>query len=255
MSAPWRPPCRSWPGRATCRPTSSLTDVTAAEDARAALIALLLDRQPEARRRQLEAVRKRFGDSSMPAFNAASAALGPLTPAQRTLALDKQLPALRGLPAPELSRLAAVIVDLEEADDATDVFEYALSREAAVFIVDLLEPRDPHGHANLAALAPALRTVFSVVAQNGSRRDAAAAFEAGMKMVGLGNGPRFAPLLNWIRPLDQALTQLETLKPIAKELMLEGLHATVKFDGDVSAAERELLRVIAASLHFPIPRG
>ena len=232
----------------------SLAAVTTAGDARAALVALLLDRQPEAQRRQLEAVRRRFGEGSMHAINAASAELGPLIPAQRTLALDKLLPAIRSQVAPELRRLAAVILDLEEADDSRDVFEYALSRKTAVFIADLLEPRDPHGKDGLAIHAPAARVVFGVVAQYGGRRDAAAAFEAGMKRVGLENGPRFAPLSNWTRSLDDALTQLESLRPIAKEMILEGLQATVKFDGEISPAERELVRVIAASLHCSIAR-
>ena len=74
----------------------------------------------------------------MPAINDASTALGPLTPAQRTLALDKLLPGLRPLPKPELSRLLATITDLEAADGSRDAFEYALSREAGVFIADLL---------------------------------------------------------------------------------------------------------------------
>jgi len=233
---------------------ANFANVTSVDDARAVLIALLLDRKPEAQRRQLDAVRERFGESSMAAISAASAALGPLLPAQRTLELDKHLPSIRGLAPSELRRLGVVILDLKEADDSTDVFEYALSREVGVFIADLLEPRDPHGKAHLSALAPALRTVFSVVAQCGSRRDAAAAFEAGVKVVGLQNGPRFAPLSNWTRMLDAALNDLESLKPIAKELLLEGLQATVKFDGEVSPAERELLRVIAASLHCPIAR-
>jgi hypothetical protein len=232
----------------------NLEEVTSADDARAAMIALLLDRKPEAQRRQLDAVRGRFGDRSMPAFHAASAALGPLIPAQRSLALDKQLPSVRALPVPELQRLATVIVDLEEADDSTDVFEYALSREAAVFISDLLEPRDPHGKSNLDSHAQALRTVFTVIAQYGGRRDAAASFESGLKAVGLESGTRYAPLMNWKKPLDKALTQLESLRPIAKELLLEGLQTTVKFDGEVAPAERELLRVIAASLHCPIAR-
>ena len=75
-----------------------------------------------------------------------------------------------------------------------------------------------------------------------------------MKAVGHGNGPRFAPLVNWTRALDQSLTKLESLPLIAKELLLEGLHATIKFDGEVEPAERELLRAIAASLHCPIAR-
>ena len=232
----------------------NLADVVAADDARARLIALMLDRQPNAQSRQLDAVRKRFGENSMAAIVAANSSLAPLVPAQRTIAMDKLLPAIRKLPAPELRRLAAMIPDLRAADHSTDVFEFALSREAAVFIADVLDPRDPHGKSNLGDHAAALRNVFSVVAQYGSRRNAPAAFEVGMKAVGLEHGPRFAPVLNWIGPLDQALTQLESLRPIAKELMLEGLQATVKFDGDIVPAERELVRVIAASLHCPIAR-
>ena len=232
----------------------SYSAIAAADDARTAMIALLLDRQPDAQRRQFAVVTRRFGESALPAFSAASAALGPLVPAQRTIEMDKLLPAIRELPAPELRRLAAVIPELRAADDSTDVFEYALARQASVFIADVLKPRDPHGKANLGDHAAALRTVFTVVAQSGSRRDAAAAFEVGMKAVGLETGTRFAPLLHWTVKVDEALTHLETLRPIAKELMLEGLQATVKFDGEVVPAERELLRVIAASLHCPIAR-
>ena len=231
-----------------------LAEVAAPDDARAKLIALLLDRQPDAQRRQFDTLRKRFGPKSMAAIEAVCASLAPLVPAQRTIEMDKLLPEIRKLPAPELRGLAAMIPELRAADASTDVFEYALSREAAVFIADVLEPRDPHGKANLAEQAAALRTVFSVVAQNGSRRNAAAAFEVGMKAVGLESGLSFSPVLNWIGPVDQALTQLESLRPIAKELMLEGLQATVKFDGEVVPAERELLRVIAASLHIPVAR-
>ncbi|MES1263761.1 MAG: M48 family metalloprotease [Peristeroidobacter soli] len=232
----------------------SRSPIAAADDARAALIGLLLDRQPEVQSKQFAVVARRFGESSMPAVKAASESLAPLVPAQRTIAMDKLLPAIREIPAPELRHVAALIPELSGADAATDVFEYALSRQASVFIADVLEPRDPHGKTNLGDHAAALRTVFSVVAQSGSRRDAAAAFEVGMKAVGLEGGPRFAPLLDWVGKVDQALTELESLRPIAKELMLEGLQTTVKFDGQIVPAERELLRVIAASLHCPMAR-
>ena len=225
-----------------------------ADDARASLIGLLLDRQPEIQRKQFEVVTRRFGESSMSAVKAASETLSPLVPAQRTIAMDKLLPAIRELPAPELRHLAAVIPELRAADTTADVFEYALARQAIVFIADVLEPRDPHGKTNLGDHADALRTVFSVVAQYGSRRNAAAAFEVGMKAVGFDSGQRFAPLSDWMGKVDQALTDLESMRPIAKELMLEGLQTTVKFDGQVVPAERELLRVIAASLHCPMAR-
>ena len=62
------------------------------------------------------------------------------------------------------------------------------------------------------------------------------------------------PTAHWGRPLDAALEELDQLKPIAKELLLEGLQATLQFDQNEGAAERELLRVIAASLGCPVPR-
>ena len=41
--------------------------------------------------------------------------------------------------------------------------------------------------------------------------------------------------------------------PPAKEVLIQGLASAIHADGEVSVAEAELLRVICASLHCPLP--
>jgi hypothetical protein len=53
--------------------------------------------------------------------------------------------------------------------------------------------------------------------------------------------------------LDGVLAPLDALDPLAKQALVEGLVATVAFDGTVCVAEAELLRTLCASLHCPLP--
>ena len=41
--------------------------------------------------------------------------------------------------------------------------------------------------------------------------------------------------------------------PVAKELVIQSLLSAIRADGQVSVEEAELLRVICASLHSPVP--
>ena len=234
-----------------------LTQLGASGDPRAVLLALLMDRKPEIQTLQLGVVRKHFGDASMPAMAQALRALRPLAPEERTLALDTHLPALRTLTSAELNRLAVTIGELEANDDATDAFEYAIARRAHVFIKDWLEPSQPHGGHGLQSRAVALGTTLSILAQHGGgvRRDAALAYATGIDRLPMPDKPRFSPHLQWVRALDGALEDLQTLRPIDKLALIEAMQATVEFDGRQAPMERELVRTIAASLHCPMPRS
>ena len=55
------------------------------------------------------------------------------------------------------------------------------------------------------------------------------------------------------RALDEVWPVLDTLEPMGKELLVEGLVAAVSHDGRLNVAEAELLRVVCASLHCPLP--
>jgi hypothetical protein len=59
--------------------------------------------------------------------------------------------------------------------------------------------------------------------------------------------------LDWQTPFDRALDDLDGLMPAAKEIVIQSLLAAVRADGVVTPTETELLRVICASLHCPVP--
>jgi hypothetical protein len=61
------------------------------------------------------------------------------------------------------------------------------------------------------------------------------------------------PPAAWQAPFERALDDLDGLSPTAKELVIQALLRAVHADGQVSVEEAELLRVICASLHCPLP--
>ena len=112
--------------------------------------------------------------------------LRPLNASERTVALDSHLPALRVLSPAELERLAETLREFEAIDDSIDIFEYAITRRALVFIRDLLKPRAPHGRRLLTDFADELQLVFSVFARHGAPGTERAAYEKGMRRLSMG---------------------------------------------------------------------
>ena len=65
-----------------------------------------------------------------------------------------------------------------------------------------------------------------------------------------------AVLVELVRDVGQTVTRdqlLDRLAPAGKELVVAGLTRAISEDGTVRVAEAELLRVIAAALHCPLP--
>jgi Zn-dependent protease with chaperone function len=234
--------------------TATLTPLGAIDDARTTVLALLLDRKPATARRQVEALGKLFDVKSLATLDARRTAAPAGSPAERSLELDRCLADLRECAPGELRRIFAAVAEIEAFDDSVEIFEYALARHVRVFLADLLDPREPHGHHDLAHRSGAVQVLFSVVAHRGANINAAAAYDVGVQRLGLSPWPKYSPPIRWVAPLDGALVELDSLKPIAKEMLIEALEATVKFDRHVTPAERELMRVIAAVLHCPMPR-
>jgi len=231
-----------------------LASIVEPEDARAVLLALLVDRKPDVQARQLRALRKAFCEKSIATVLTALGQLQPSLRTERTLALDRHLPALRSLPAGELRRLRQAIRDIRQEDDLVDVFEYAVARVASVFIDDILEPGVSHGAATVAERRADLSVLCCVVAQQYAGADARRAYEAGMRPLDPDRQFEFTPSFQWAGKLDYALEGLNSLLPLHKELVLDAIMNMLKFDRQVTPAERELMRAIASSLHCPVPR-
>lgn len=220
------------------------------------LLALLLEHGTAGRRRQLSVIGELLGPNVVQAVSNAFPRVSELPPEQRAMALDAALPALREIDKEQISGLLSLMTTLETLDDQTSVFEYALTRMAAVFLKDLAKPKLPHGNRTLESMGAPVSVLFSVVASHTrrSRQAAAEAYEIGMQRLLPRRRPAFVQRDSWAVPLDAALAQLEDLQPIAKDMLLEALTVTVRHDGLVTPEERELVRAIAACLHCPMPR-
>jgi len=63
----------------------------------------------------------------------------------------------------------------------------------------------------------------------------------------------YLPRSNGVLALDDVWMPLDALEPLAKEMLVEAITATISHDGKIDVTEGELLRTICAALHCPLP--
>jgi len=167
------------------------------------------------------------------------------------------MPALRRRPRPELEKFMDACFALTHADGKVSLFEYSLGRLLRVQVSDALDPARAWvaGDRRLASCADHAITLMALLAQAGHADPGAAmrAYLAGMALVFPRANAPYRPPTDPLRAMDEAWPVLDRVEPRGKELLLEGLVAAVSHDGRVCVAEAELLRVICASLHCPLP--
>ena len=125
----------------------------------------------------------------------------------------------------------------------------------------LLENRRPNRttgerRLKLSHLHNQLRALFSIVAVFGHDSEEAyvRAYNAGMqKLFGSQDWPRFYLPADWTPLIDSALVDLDRARPLIKEEIINSLMVTIAHDRDYRIEEYEMLRVISALLHCPMP--
>ncbi len=225
------------------------------ESARALLFALAIDCEPAARERQLSFIGQQLGPALAAAASEFTADVEALASEQRLPLLLTAFPALRQLTREERLQVMACLNGLLQRDGRSSLYAYALRKLAQVHLRDDLDARARLGRRTLAAVAPDLQVVFSVLAQHGhaTETDARRAYEAGLHHVLPRERPAYAPRRDWQPAMDVALSRLDTLAPLAKEQLVEALAKVVMHDDQLTVGEAELLRVVCAVLHCPLP--
>lgn len=223
----------------------------------ALVLGLVLSRDQPTRTGQCRLVEARLGRPVADAAWTEADALGRLDPALRLPLAQLAFPALRHRSSQELQAVQALLGELVRADGNVDVFEYCLS---ALVHRDLFEtmfrkpPWTVRG-SSLGQAAPAVATLLAVVAAVGHRAPAtaAAAFQAGLARVLPTTMLPFQPPPRAWQALDGVWPALDGLDGRAKALVVDGLATVVWHDGVVEVAESELLRMVCAMLHCPLP--
>jgi Zn-dependent protease with chaperone function len=225
--------------------------------AQAVVIALLLDRDPEVRRRQSASL-----EGAPQGLLFEIPRLAPLVhacpPEARLPLLDLALPALGRLSPPQYADFAGLVEKLVQADANLSLFELALQRALFRNLGRRFDPvaasRPPQVYA-LGKLEKEISLLFSALAR-ASDADAEKAFDTGAAQL-RGFGQLSLALLPAaicdLPAVDKALRKLDELTPKMKKPLLAACAAVVAADRQVAMEEAELLRAIADTLGCPVP--
>ena len=222
------------------------------------LAGLLADADPVIAARQRIEVAARLGEPlAARAWELRDQQLASLHPMLRLPLASLAFPVLRLRPRPELDTFLAAVHAMVHADGRVSLFEYCLAR---LLQVQVRESLDPARHARFGRGKPGdvrqeFATLLAVVAQAGhdDPDSARRAYLAGLQRVLPRDHLPYAPPASGVMALDGAWDALDLLDPLAKQVMVEAITATISHDGRVSVAESELLRTLCGVLHCPLP--
>jgi Zn-dependent protease with chaperone function len=239
-------------------PPALLAAVQQPESALATVLTLAMSAQDDIRGLQRRRVADAFGDDVLAAVHALANEVESLAPESRLPLAALAFPALKQLPDGRQKTLLDTLSALVRADGRVDLSEYCLTR---LVRMQLLEARHPRrtpldGSKKLPTRRDSVALVCAVVASHGNTDEDAArrAWLLAMQSCFPNDALAWqAPPAAWQAPFENALDQLDELSPPAKELLIQGLVSAIHADNMITVAEAELLRVICASLHCPLP--
>ena len=224
---------------------------------RAVIYALLIDRDADPRKRQLDQL-QRFGEDGI---DHATLRLLPeierLDGRARLPLVDMALPALRALSPPQYRAFEHNVQALVAADQQIDLFEWTLQRLLLTHLRPHFERVKPPRirYASLERLASECSVVLSALVYVGHHSEATVqgAFQAGAAQLA-GLAPQLLPPDRCaLRDLDAAFERLAQVQPSSLQPLLAACAACIAADHTVTPDEGELMRAIADALGCPMP--
>lgn len=227
------------------------------EQAPALVLALLLASEPALARAQLQLIGNGLGEVLCQRVQTLRAGVTGLHPGLRLPLAAMAFPALRRNPRPQLHALVAVIDAVVHAEGQVELFQYCLARLLRTQVIEALDPaaHTRFGRRAASSVQRQFCTLLSVVAwagHPGQPEHARRAYLAGMGRVLTKDHLPYLPPPG-VQVLDAVWPALDALEPLAKQVLVEALTATIALDGRTSVAEAELLRLVCAVLHCPLP--
>lgn len=224
----------------------------------AVLLALLIDAQPGVADKQACEIAARLGKSiALEVRTLHQQHIAQLHPALRLPLASLAFPVLRLRPRPELDVFLDTVNAIVYADGSVSLFEYCLARLLTVHVRESLDPSRyaRYGRRKISDVRREVGTLLTVVAQSGHAEadSARKAYLAGMHRVVPDQALPYSPHGSGVLALDDVWVPLDALEPLAKEVLVEAITATISHDGRIGVAEAELLRTICSTLHCPLP--
>ncbi|MDR3232873.1 MAG: M48 family metallopeptidase [Planctomycetaceae bacterium] len=220
--------------------------------AQSVFFALLLDGKEDIRRRQLAAI---TSDYLVKETLRLYPQIQQLEESAKIPLAMRVSSALRSMSKPQYLQFTAAVDNLIAADNKMDLFEYTLK---AVLLRDLdihfgLAKQLSVRYTALTNVRQECITVLSFLAYSGHNavQEVQGAFSAAAQELGL-TGSILPLHETTIVLFDNSLRKLAETAPSLKKKIYESFLTCVKYDGQITSKESELLRAVAAMLAIPM---
>ena len=225
--------------------------------AQALILALLIDEDALIQSRQYEVLDEVIGELHASNVKQIQGAVTELAGTQTLTLIDLALPTLREMTVEQYQRFKQCIQQLVSADKKVDLREWIIQR------VILQHLDDQYGHRKkpvakyfvLGSAKHASELMLSLLAylEHKDMLQAQQAFDAARRSVGASAFGLLAKDLISLDSLNEAMDELEFLKPPLKKRFLQACVACISHDGEVTIQAYELTRAIASCLDCPMP--
>ena len=237
-------------------PTVVLHAAREAYGARAIMFALLLDRQPEVRRAQLEVLTTKAQQDVVLLTQKLLPMVQQLDVRARLPLVDLTLPALRSMSASQYHTFSHCFEALVKADNQLALFEWMLSQVLMRHLRPQFEPvRSPRIHYyGLQKLVDPCSTLLSAISYAGNSDEVAqAAFRKASAQMGDVGVVMKARANSGLGDLRVALSTLAQVAAKHRGRIIDACAAAICSDQHVTWQEAELLRGISDLLDCPMP--
>jgi Zn-dependent protease with chaperone function/uncharacterized tellurite resistance protein B-like protein len=222
-------------------------------------IALILNRDEQYLERQMHVVEQEFGTPDAESVRDYYAEVSKLGAEYRLPLLEMAFPALKQREESALIELAGFTVRLAKIDHDIDLYEFCFSRILRRNLLAAVNPSNTESHPfhRRLKVAQAAAYVLMMVAQKGHEDAdvAQAALNAGKAVLGQLIAGAHIDLQQTVTIdiLDGSLNILLALHGDKRRNVVRAICEIAAHDGRFEVAERELIRVVCASLDCPLP--
>jgi len=217
------------------------------------IFALLIDKTHAVRAQQRQLLTEAFGQTATHTLDALRASVQPLAPGMRLPLVERAVPALRKLSAPERHRLLHLTHDLIAADGRITFNEFLLYTVLKHRIGPQAGHTVPVKYKKLAPLAQEMGLVLSLLANVRLPDRPQHAYNAGLVLLpGIDVEHTDAAQINF-DAIHVALDRLNELAPLLKPLFIKASAAVAFVDGATNWKAASCLRTVCAAIDAPLP--
>ena len=181
--------------------------------------------------------------------------LSKLNAEQKFVLVEETRPAIAELSSLQFSNFQTLIIQLIEADQSIDLFEWCLHKVIEFDFGKNHSPRDQlHGRISIRSRLPECSIILGALAHHGQDgADPKPAFEEGFRALERNTSIILPDKASCgLSSMDQALVRLNKLSAVGKRSLIDACARTIDHDGKTTEVEIQILRGISSALSCPL---